>query len=309
MTILVSVLMPAKNAGEFIRESIASILEQTYQNIELLIINDNSTDNTLDVINHFNDERIKVLTGNGTGISDAFNLGLAEAKGKYFCRCDSDDLYPRDRIITQLNWLENNSDFIAVCGKYSSIDSKGRHLVEYLRDESSQNIQDSFRRGETITHFCTFMTKTSALKKLGGCRPFFVTGEDIDLQLRLSELGPIYFLAINFYFYRLHHLSITHTQSNSHREFYETVARHSHHLRLKGHIDDIDSGVKLEIPEKNDTPRNVNFKIRNQLISESWYLHKNSKKITAIKAAGKVIRIYPMSLKVWWNFFLIIVKK
>lgn len=308
MTVLVSVLMPAKNSGKFIQASITSILEQTYQNIELIIINDMSTDNTLEVIEYFADERIKVISGNGTGISDAFNLGLAEAKGKYFCRCDSDDLYPKERIFNQLSWLEKNPEYVAVCGQYSSIDYKGRHIVQYLRDKKDQNIDDTFQRGETITHFCTFMTKTAELKKLGGCRPFFVTGEDIDLQLRLSGIGSIYFLAINSYLYRLHDLSITHTQPSSHREFYETIARKCHQHRLQGYIDEIDSGIKLESPEKNDTPRNVKLKIHNQLISESWYLHKNAKKTLAIRAAANIIRIYPSSWKSWRNFFLIVVK-
>ena len=308
MTTLVSVIMPAKNAGKYIKKSIESIINQDYSNFELIIINDNSTDNTLEVINQFNDKRIHVLTGNGAGIADAFNLGLENAKGKFFCRCDSDDLYPLDRLTIQVDWLEKNPNYIAVCGMYSAIDNKGRHLVQYLREAASQNIDNYFRKGQTITHFCTFMTKTVELEKLGGCRPFFVTGEDIDLQLRLSELGSIFFLPVNVYFYRLHNFSITHTQPNATREFYEQLARDCHKQRLDGLKDKVDMRSDIIFPQIEDKPRTSDNKIINQMISESWYWHRKKNKGKAFFSALKIIRFFPLKLNVWRNVILVIFK-
>lgn len=309
MNSLVSVIMPAKNAGKFIKQSIESILNQSYQDIELIVINDKSTDDTLSIIKQFDDERISVIEGNSTGISDAFNLGLKHAQGEFFCRCDADDLYPFDRIASQVKWLRDNPDYIAVCGKYSTIDEKSRHLVQYLRGVQDQNIDDEFKLLKTITHFCTFMTHTSILRNIGGCRPFFVTGEDIDLQLRLSMEGKIFFLAQNFYYYRLHNISITHIQPNSKREFYEAIARKCHEQRQSGVKDSVDSGENLTPPEIGDKARKSENKIINQMISQSWYWHKNYQRKKAIYEAFRIVKFFPTSLLSWKNLLTIIMKK
>ncbi|MAX52589.1 MAG: hypothetical protein CMH22_11465 [Methylophaga sp.] len=309
MSKLVTVVMPARNAAAFIKTSIESILNQTYSNLELIIINDRSTDDTLEIIEQFDDDRIKVLPGNASGISNAFNLALSHAQGDYLSRCDADDIYPHDRIETQVNWLEEHSDYIAVCGVYASIDKKGRHLIQYHRDNESKNIDAEFLEQKTITHYCTFMTRTDSLRAIGGCREFFVTGEDIDLQLRLSGQGKIFFLSKNFYYYRLHDISITHTQSNSHRVFYESVARKCHRQRLLGQNDSVEQGIKMK-PDMVmiDEPHNSSTKIFNQLLSQSWYWHKHSNKWRAVLEAAKLIKFYPFRFAAWKNILLIIIK-
>lgn len=309
MSKLVSVIMPARNAGDFIKQSIDSILRQTYSEFELIIIDDQSTDNTREVANGYKDSRIKIVDGPGTGISAAFNTGLDNANGDYFCRCDADDIYPEDRIEAQVKWLDKHMDYIAVCGMYAAIDKKGRNIIQYLRNSESRNIDAEFLQQKTSTHYCTFMTRTEALIAIGGCREFFVTGEDIDLQLRLSSQGKIFFLAKNFYYYRLHNLSITHTQSNSHRQFYESVARKCHQQWLLGRPDSIEQCVKM-MPDNisNDEPRSSESKIFNQLISESWYWHKHVNKRRAVLQAMKVIKFYPFRYRGWLNVILIIFK-
>ncbi len=309
MNVRVSIIMPARNAAAFIKASIESILNQTYSNLELIIINDRSTDDTLEIIEQFDDDRIKVLTGNASGISNAFNLGLKHAKGYYLCRCDADDIYPDDRLDIQVKWLDEHPDYVAVCGMFASIDKRNRQLVQYLRGSKSRNIDSEFLQMKTITHYCTFLTRTEYLQVIDGCRSFFVTGEDIDLQLRLSSQGKIFFLAENFYYYRLHNISITHTQSNSHRKFYESVARECHKQRLSGEIDSVDKGVSLNplaLPE--DEPMDTKTKIINQLISESWYFHKEKKKSKAFEIALRLIRFYPFEFCSWRNAVLILIK-
>lgn len=305
MSVLVSIVMPAKNAAVFIEKSILSILNQTYKNLELIIINDRSTDNTLEIIQSFDDSRIRVINGPGTGISDAFNTGLAQARGKYLCRCDSDDLYPADRIAEQVDWLETHPEYIAVCGMYSSIDTKNRHLVQYNRGTYSMNLDEKFADGVIRTHFCTFLTRTNVLKNIGGCRTFFVTAEDIDLQFRLSEQGSIYFIAKNTYLYRLHDFSITHNQNNCTREFYESIARKCHQQRLSEGIDDLQKNIIPEIPKATENRRSSENHILNQLISESWYWHGEKQKIKALNTAFKGVRIFPLAIKAWKNILMI----
>lgn len=305
MTELVSVLMPAKNAAAFIAKSIRSILSQSYQNLELIIINDKSTDNTLEVIQSINDPRIRVIDGPGTGISNAFNTGLTAARGQFLCRCDADDLYPPTRLDNQVSWLTDNPKYIAVCGMYSSIDIKDRHLIQYNRETYSMDLDHKFANGVVRTHFCTFLTRINVLREIGGCRPFFVTAEDIDLQFRLSEKGSIYFLATNAYLYRLHNLSITHNQSNNAREFYENIARKCHEQRRNFGVDDIQKGIVPTEPEGYSSPKSTETHILDQLISESWYWHDRKEKFKSFNAAIKVIKIYPFAIKAWRNIFIV----
>lgn len=305
MSELVSVLMPAKNASFFIAKSIRSILNQSYKNLELIIINDKSTDNTLEIVQSFNDSRIRVIDGPGTGIANAFNTGLAAAKGVFLSRCDADDIYPPARLDMQVTWLTKNPNYIAVCGMYSSIDDKDRHLIQYNRDTCSMKLDDKFSNGIVRTHFCTFLTRVNILREIGGCRPFFVTAEDIDLQFRLSEKGSIYFLATNAYQYRLHDLSITHNQSNNKREFYESIARKCHEQRRKGGVDDIQRGFVPTGPEGDSIPKSTENHILDQLISEAWYWHSRKEKFKSLHAAIKVIKIYPFAIKAWRNILIV----
>ncbi|WP_289281969.1 glycosyltransferase family 2 protein, partial [Methylophaga sp. UBA5088] len=101
MSDLVSVIMPARNAGAFIKQSIESILQQTYTNFELIIVDDQSTDDTRNIAEGVIDARVTVVYGKAEGIASAINIGLKHAKGKYFCRCDSDDLFPENRLKIQ----------------------------------------------------------------------------------------------------------------------------------------------------------------------------------------------------------------
>ena len=103
--------MPAYNAAEHLREAIDSILRQTFSDFEFLIINDGSTDSTVDIINEYNDPRIKLIDNDGNkGLVYTLNKGLEIAKGKYIARMDADDISMANRFERQVEFLENNSD-------------------------------------------------------------------------------------------------------------------------------------------------------------------------------------------------------
>lgn len=108
-TPLVSVILPAFNAEMFLRESISSILNQSLKNIELVIINDGSTDSTEDIIKSFSDNRIVYLKNTiNLGIIKTLNKGIDNAKGKYIARMDADDISMPNRLKRQIEVLEND---------------------------------------------------------------------------------------------------------------------------------------------------------------------------------------------------------
>lgn len=114
---LVSVIIPVYNVGEFIEECIASTVEQSYSKLEIIIINDGSTDDSLSICKKFaeRDRRIKVFTKKNGGLSDARNYGISKANGDYIFFLDGDDLIQKNTIETLLSSLDDE-DSIVMCG-------------------------------------------------------------------------------------------------------------------------------------------------------------------------------------------------
>jgi GT2 family glycosyltransferase len=142
------------------------------------------------------------------------NAGLAAAQGDIVMRCDADDHYPEGRISEQVNWLDAHPQYDAVCGRFATMDSLGRLAAEMATGDFKENITEELNAGKTRTHFCTFAIRKKSIHSVGGFRPYFVTAEDIDFQLRLGEIANVMYLPHSVYLYRLHDTSITHSQGN-----------------------------------------------------------------------------------------------
>ena len=112
---LVSIIIPLYNAEKYIAESIESVLYQTYTNIEILLINDGSTDNSLQVAKQYERENLKIFSQENKGASAARNYGLREAKGEYIQFLDADDLLSTNKIEEQVNLIKGDSTKISVC--------------------------------------------------------------------------------------------------------------------------------------------------------------------------------------------------
>lgn len=115
--LFISVIMPVYNASLFIKEAIDSVLNQTYKNFELIIIDDGSTDDSVLIIKTFQDKRIKLIY-NEHNFIDSLNIGLLVSHGKYIVRMDADDIMLPDRLNIQLNYMELHPN-IAVSGSYA----------------------------------------------------------------------------------------------------------------------------------------------------------------------------------------------
>jgi glycosyltransferase involved in cell wall biosynthesis len=144
LSIPVSVILPAYNAGPYIAEAIASILSQTYTNFELIIINDCSIDNTEEQILSFTDKRI-VYTKNEENRGLIFNLnkGIELSKGKYLVRMDADDISLPDRIATQVEFMENHSE-IGVSGTWFQSFGAINSISRYEENDDAIKLQMLF---------------------------------------------------------------------------------------------------------------------------------------------------------------------
>ncbi|HCN82257.1 MAG TPA: hypothetical protein DIT07_01365, partial [Sphingobacteriaceae bacterium] len=141
----VTVLMPAYNAEKNIAEAISSVLQQTFSDFELLIINDGSTDDTEKIIRSFSDPRIVVINQTNHGVAAALNTGLKYSKAKYIARFDADDICFPDRLQTQFFYMESNPEFGVIGSSVNYTDMNGSYLFTFnpsaISDIEIQNLE------------------------------------------------------------------------------------------------------------------------------------------------------------------------
>ncbi len=183
----ISVLMPVYNCEKFLKKAMDSILSQTFDNFEYIIINDGSTDNSLNIIKSYEDKRIKIINNSkNLGISRSLNKGIRQAKGEYLARQDSDDISDEDRFKIQLEYIMNND-----------VDLVDTSII-YI-DEDDKFIRDYAKRGynpeETSSHLFfyeinheTIMCKRSLIEK-NKTQYYDRPAEDYCLFTRLAKKG------------------------------------------------------------------------------------------------------------------------
>ena len=128
---LVSIVMPCYNGEKFIRETIESVLAQTYDKWELLVIDDGSKDNSYDLVNHYaeKDDRIQLIKQKNAGSAAARNNGIRHSKGQYLALLDSDDIWLPGFLDSQVRFIQQKSA-ICVCSSYSRIDEQSNEILK-----------------------------------------------------------------------------------------------------------------------------------------------------------------------------------
>lgn len=185
---LVTVLMPAYNSGEYITEAIQSVVNQTYSNWELVIVNDGSTDDTVEKVQQFQDERIRLFHNpKNLGLAPTRNRALQEARGELVMVLDSDDRALPDRLELQVESLRQHPDWVAVGGKSNLINRQGE-VVQDGRDifvpktSAAIRFASSFRfpfRHSSVTF------RKAPIDSLGGYPELII--EDFGLFARIVE--------------------------------------------------------------------------------------------------------------------------
>jgi glycosyltransferase involved in cell wall biosynthesis len=164
----ITVLMPVYNAALYIAQAITSVLQQTFTDFELLIVNDGSTDNTLAVIDSFNDSRIVVINQPNGGVACALNTGLIYARAPYIARFDADDIcYPK-RLETQYDFMVSNPEYDILGSAVDYMDMDGQHVFNYQPPAySNEQIQQLSYTVCPFIHSSVFYKK-DVIKSFGG---------------------------------------------------------------------------------------------------------------------------------------------
>ena len=244
--------MPARNVEHTVKESVASVLACNEVS-QLIVVNDGSTDSTLDVLQSFDDHRIQILEGPQSGISAALNVAFKAVASPYIARCDADDLFTPDRFVDQLHFLEQHSDYVATCSGFETIDMKSQKIATMALLEQDVDIEQQLKEGDVSTHFGTWLFRSQAVHEIGGARTWFTSAEDLDLQIRLAFLGKVRQSTHVTYRYRLHDASITHTMTSKRREFFDQQARIFARQRQAEGSDDLERNCPPKLPDASES--------------------------------------------------------
>lgn len=216
---LVSIILPVYNAGKYISEAIESIINQTYQNLQIIIIDDGSTDNSLEIINSFKDKRINVISRKNMGLIFTLNEALQYAKGNYIARMDADDISRSDRIEKQVSFLKKNPN-ISIIGSYATIINESNHIIGYRKPAKHNfSLKATCFLGSPFIHPSVMFNKKLINNELYYSDEF-LHAEDYELWSRLATKDDIKFSTIPEYLlmYRVLNTSISRTYSEKQKK-------------------------------------------------------------------------------------------
>lgn len=203
---LISVVTGVYNGERYLRESLESVLSQKGVEMELIVVDDGSTDSTPEILNSYaaRDSRIRVIAQGNEGLTQALIRGCAEARGELIARHDADDLSLRNRLQAQAKSLLENSGLSMVsCWSYA-IGPEGEDLWENKRSgDSTAATRDLLERLIGPPGHGSVMFRRADYREVGGYRSQFLLAQDIDLWLRLAEVGDLGYVPEFLYAFRV----------------------------------------------------------------------------------------------------------
>lgn len=223
----VSLVMGVFNGEKYLKETLESILAQTYKDLEIIVVDDGSTDSTSNMLKEIKDERVKVIHLEvNQGVANALNIGIAQANGHYIAIHDADDISLPSRIEEQIAYLSANPHVIAVGSFIECIADKDTSADKYVHMKNLERyknsiitweqIKEELFKGSPITHGSLVMTKEAYLKA-GKYDSQYKIASDYDFYTRLANVGPIQNVPKVLYKYRIsdHSLSNSNVKDTS----------------------------------------------------------------------------------------------
>lgn len=208
----VSAIIPAYNRRQFIEETIESVINQTYDNIEIIIIDDGSTDGSREILEGYKNKIVLLEHENriNKGQSASINLGIKYASGQYIAILDSDDLWEPDKIRLQVEYLEMHEDTGLVYGNGVAVNEDGNYLYDiYGKNHTERNLP------EDILLDCYFLVPNNSLlrseifSKSGMFDESLRAAQDHDMAIRIGEITKLAYIDKKIFKYRRHSQSIS----------------------------------------------------------------------------------------------------
>jgi glycosyltransferase involved in cell wall biosynthesis len=217
----VSVVIPVRNGKDYLQEALDSVLQQSFTDLELVLIDDGSTDDDYDRY-ALQDERIRVIHLTGTGVSRARNIGMAKSRGELIAFLDADDVWFPGKLKAQVRYFDEHPDVGVVFGKFirwpALPDGGFAAASSLIQDASRLTTAEPERSGWLYTKLLdgllvgmnTAVVRRSVYDAIGGFNEAMRQGEDYDFWLKASRIAPMHSLDGYVALYRIHSASAMH---------------------------------------------------------------------------------------------------
>lgn len=220
---LISAIIPTYNYAPFLKDAITSVLEQSIRDLELIVIDDGSTDDTAEVVETIRDQRLFYHFQDHQGISVARNAGIRLSSGKYIAFLDADDIWIPQKSALQIQVLEKNPCIGLVYGSYMLVDSSRKPLITREAEIVTADWLEKLICGNYVAGSAsTSMVNRDAFLKAGLFDPYLSAGEDWDMWLRIARYFEIRGLKEVVSCIRLHERNLT-SRAGMMDQGYQTV--------------------------------------------------------------------------------------
>lgn len=261
----VSVVIPSYNHEPYVLKAIESVLRQEWPQIDLIVIDDGSTDASPQILSDFhkNSGDFRLLLNSNKGLIKTLNEGLSLADGEFFCLLASDDYLLPGSLSSRASYLSENPGYVAVFGEAQvtcdNVITNQRLMSKEKRRlfELADPIPEFIRGVHLPIH--TLMARTAALRKIGGFDERYKNCEDLDPPLLLYLTGPVQFIDIPVYSYREHLTNISRVNPN--------IARADKVLMYRK--------LLYEIEKLAPYRKNIQYQLRRQYLLLGRYLSKS----------------------------------
>jgi glycosyltransferase involved in cell wall biosynthesis len=288
----VSVLMSVYNGGRYLRPCLDSLLAQTLRDVEYVIVDDGSKDDSPAVLREYaaRDPRIKLTVRPNKGLTKTLNECFAAARGEFLARMDCDDVCYPDRFEKQVAFLRANPDVVCAGGHFDLIDEEGRRLTTLKPPTDDAEIQAQVLKGHGAICHPAAMIRASALRQIGGYCEDFKTAQDIDLWLRVGEVGKLANLPTPVLKFRLHESSVSESKRHEQRQSAKTACERA--WKRRG----IDGKYEADEPWRPGKDRASRHKYALQY---GWWAFNAGENATARHYAWRAIKALPAKAGGW----------
>ncbi len=286
----ISVILPCYNTERYIATAVNSILVQTFSDFEFIIIDDGSTDGSPQILREFasKDSRIRLVSRPNKGLTRTLNEAIGMAAAPLLARMDGDDVSGPERFEKQVAYLNAHAECVCLGSRVQLIDPYDSPLGVTDHKLTHEEIDADLLKGIgwSIVH-PTAMMRSDAVKKVGGYRDQFDNSEDLDLFLRLAEVGKLANLPEALVKYRRHPQSVNHLKYENQWKLKKVIVAEAYERR------------GMEMPADWTFNKWKPKEPAEQLRDWAWAALKIGNKEVARKHAKELLKKRPMSVESW----------
>ncbi|MEX0777515.1 MAG: glycosyltransferase [Phycisphaeraceae bacterium] len=289
---LISVVLPVYNGQRYLAAAVSSVLMQSMKDFELIVIDDGSTDGSLAILEGLarRDQRVRLVSRENRGLVATLNEGISLARAPFIARMDADDICLPQRLARQWAFLQANAAVVCVGGYYQLMDQRGRHLTTMTPPSDHAGLERELLAGHTPLCHPSAMMRAQAVRAVGGYDPAMMLAEDLDLWLRLGEIGRLAVLPEPVIRYRLHGESVSEKAGLKQRQVARAAVEAA--WRRRG----ISGRFEAQDPSRPQSSRRSRHRFA---LLYGWWAFGSGQRRTAMLYGLRCVSLLPWNLEGW----------